>query len=270
MDNILTEELISKAIQIVKQTGNYIKAELGEVTGEQIEEKELNSLVSYVDKTAEEMLVPVLGELIPRCSFITEEETVDQTKKGTYTWIIDPLDGTSNFLHQIPYFAVSVALRKDDEVVFGVVYNIMQDECFHAQLGKGAFMNDRKISVSNTISLDKAILATGFPYSNEVNTNPLVECIRYWVKHARGIRRLGAAALDLCYVACGRLDFYYETTINIWDIAAGVIIVKEAGGEVTDFFGEDDYFDKKMVIASNSKFHGEINQVIKNAYENYS
>lgn len=266
MDNNVSEEIISKAIQIVKEVGFYIKEELGKVQDRDIEEKELNSLVSYVDKTAEEKLVPVLADLIPGCSFITEEETVDQTGGGNYEWIIDPLDGTSNFLHQIPYFAVSVALRKEDEVVFGVVYNIMHDECFHAQKGKGAYMNDRKIHVSKTVSLDKAILATGFPYSNEVNTDPLVECIRYWTKNARGIRRLGAAALDLCYVACGRLDFYYETTINIWDIAAGVIIVQEAGGSISDFHGEDDYFDKKMVIASNGQFHEEIKSVIDQCY----
>jgi len=267
MENKVTDEIISQTIQIVKEVGIYIKKELGKVKDGEIEEKELNSLVSYVDKTAEEKLVPVLAKLIPGCSFITEEGTVEQAGEGEYQWIIDPLDGTSNFLHQIPYFAVSVALRKGNEVVFGVVYNIMQDECFHAQRGKGAYMNDKKISVSKTAQLDKAILATGFPYSNEVNTDPLVECIRYWIKHARGIRRLGAAALDLCYVACGRLDFYYETTINIWDIAAGVIIVEEAGGTISDFYGEDDYFDKKMVIASNGSFHEEIKTVISRCYE---
>ena len=269
MDNNVSEEVISKTLQIVKEVGNYIKEELGKVQDGQIEEKDLNSLVSYVDKTAEEKLVPVLRGLIPDCSFITEEETVEQQGTGTYTWIIDPLDGTNNFLHQIPYFAVSVALRKGKEIVFGVVYDIMRDDCFHAQKGKGAYTNDRKISVSKIKTLDKSILATGFPYSNEVNTEPLIECIRYWTKNARGIRRLGAAALDLCYVACGRLDFYYERTINIWDIAAGVLIVAEAGGQVTDFYGEDEYFDKKMVIASNGSFHDEIKQVITDAYEKY-
>lgn len=266
MDNGVSPEIISKAIQIVKEVGNYIKGELEKVQAGDIEEKELNSLVSYVDKTAEEKLVPVLADLIPGCSFITEEGTVEQAGAGDYQWVIDPLDGTTNFLHQIPYFAVSVALRQGDEVVFGVVYNIMQDECFHAQRGKGAFMNDRKISVSKTDRLDRAILATGFPYSNEENTDPLIECVRYWIKNARGIRRLGAAALDLCFVACGRLDFYYETTINIWDIAAGVIIVEEAGGRITDFYGGDDYFDKKMVIGSNGQFHDEIKSVINNCY----
>lgn len=266
MDNSVSEEIISKALQIVKEVGVYIKEELGKVRVGDIEEKELNSLVSYVDKTAEEKLVPVLSSLIPGCSFITEEGTVEQSGAGEYQWIIDPLDGTSNFLHQIPYFAVSVALRKNGEVVFGVVYNIMQDECFYAHKGKGAFMNDQPISVSKTKTIDKAILATGFPYSNEVNTDPLVECIRHWIKNARGIRRLGAAALDLCFVACGRLDFYYEMTINIWDIAAGVIIVEEAGGTITDFYGGKDYFDKKMVIASNSNFHEQIKSVIIEKY----
>ena len=266
MDNSISSEIISQALQIVKEVGKYIKEELGKVSDRDIEEKELNSLVSYVDKTAEEKLVPVLSSLIPGCGFITEEETTTELGDGEYTWIIDPLDGTTNFLQQIPYFAVSVALRKHDEIVFGVVYNIMQDECFHALKGKGAFMNDKPIRVSKTTSMNKAILATGFPYSKELDTEPLITCIRYWTKNARGIRRLGAAALDLCFVACGRLDFYYEYTINIWDIAAGVLIVKEAGGSISDFMGGTDYFDKKMVIASNGNFHNAIQSVVSDAY----
>ena len=266
MDNTVSEEIISKALQIVKEVGLYIKEELGKVKAGDIEEKELNSLVSYVDKTAEEKLVPVLSSLIPGAGFITEEETTTETGDGEYEWIIDPLDGTTNFLQQIPYFGVSVALRKSGDVIFGVVYNVMQDECFHAQKGKGAYMNDQPIHVSKTEVLGKAILATGFPYSKEHNLDPLIGCIKHWTKHARGIRRLGAAALDLCFVACGRLDFYYETTINIWDIAAGAIIVQEAGGKISDFDGGEDYFDRKMIISSNGKLHDEVQSVISNAY----
>lgn len=266
MNNNISEDIISEAIKIVKEVGLYIKEELGKVSSGDIEEKELNSLVSYVDKTAEEKLVAVLSQLISGCGFITEEETTTEAGDGEYEWIIDPLDGTTNFLQQIPYFAVSVALRRKDEVIFGVVYNVMQDECFHAQKGKGAYLNDRQIQVSKTDELSKAMLATGFPYSKEHNMEPLINCIKHWTKNARGIRRLGAAALDLCFVACGRLDFYYEITINIWDIAAGAIIVEEAGGTISDFDGGDDYFDKKMIISSNGKLHDEVQSVISSAY----
>lgn len=266
MDNSISSEIISQSLQIVIEVGKYIKEELGKVSDREIEEKELNSLVSYVDKTAEEKLVPVLSNIIPGCGFITEEETTTELGDGEYTWIIDPLDGTTNFLQQIPYFAVSVALQRNDDIVFGVVYNIMHDECFHAVKGRGAFMNGNPIHISKTQSLDKAILATGFPYAKELDMEPLITCVRYWTKHARGIRRLGAAALDLCFVACGRLDFYYEYTINIWDIAAGVLIVEEAGGSVSDFMGGNDYFDNKMVIASNGNFHHSIQAVISDAF----
>jgi len=120
--------------------------------------------------------------------------------------------------------------------------------------------------VSKTSELQKAMLATGFPYSKEHNMDPLIDCIKYWTKHARGIRRLGAAALDLCFVACGRLDFYYEITINIWDIAAGALIVEEAGGTVSDFDGKDDYFERKMIIASNGILHDKIQSVVGHAH----
>lgn len=260
MDNLLDE-----IIKLAKSVGHYIKEELERVSEQDIEEKELNSLVSYVDKNAEIKLVARLKELIPDSSFITEEQTVEQSE-GEYQWILDPLDGTNNFLHKIPHFAVSIALREKGEMKIGVVYHIMQDECFYASKGGGAFLNDKAIKVSQVMTLEQSLIATGFPYANNLNTEPLIDCIRHWIKNTRGVRRFGAAALDLCFVACGRIDCYYETAINIWDIAAGVLIVEEAGGQVTDLVGGDDHLMSGSLISSNTLIHDQVQEVINKSY----
>lgn len=244
-----------------ESAADFIRAELYKVKKEQIITKELNSLVSYVDKTAEDIIVKQLSEIIPEAGFITEEDTVDQTDRE-YVWIIDPLDGTSNFLHKIPHFAVSIALRHGDDTVLGVVYDVMRSECFSAIRGRGAYMNEHKITVSPVTSLSNAMMATGFPYASSYDFKPLVDTLQYWFQHARGIRRFGAAALDLCFVAAGRIDAYYESKLHIWDIAAGVIIVQEAGGIVSDYFGGDTYKEGTQIVATNANLHDKVISVL--------
>ena len=244
------ETLCQKSCEIVKQVGSFIKQELGKVSAEAIETKSLNSLVSYVDKTAEEQLVDGLGALIPGSTFLTEEETVEQ-KDGEFQWIIDPLDGTTNFLHQLPFFAISVALRHHEETVIGIVLEVNRDECFYAWKGGGAFLNDQKISVSDSKTLGDSLIATGFPYYDYERIQASLKTLQFFMKNTRGIRRFGSAALDLVYVACGRFDAFYEYSLNAWDVAGGAIIVKEAGGIVSDFNGGDDYLFGKEIIAVN-------------------
>lgn len=246
---------------IVADTAAYIRKELGEVQDDHVEEKELNSLVSYVDKTAESMLVETLSTLLPKAGFITEEETEDDTDQD-WTWIIDPLDGTTNFLYQIPYFCVSVALQKGDEVVMGIVHDVMHDQQFFAAKGEGATVNEQPIHVTAKENLADILVATGFPYNNDYNMDSLTTIVKNFLKRARGIRRLGAAALDLCFVAAGRLGAYYETSLNAWDVAAGALIVKEAGGLVTDFEGGDDYLFGSNIVACPEHFHKEILEII--------
>ena len=173
------------------------------------------------------------------------------------------MDGTTNFLQQIPHFAVSIALRVAGQLQIGVVYDVMREQCFHAVKGNGAFCDHSAISVSNSKSLDEFIIATGFPYSNSLNFKALLNILEYWMRNARGIRRFGSAALDLCFVAVGRLDCYYESTLNVWDVAAGILIVEEAGGKLSDYQGGNNFGKGAEVVASNGHMHDEIIEAIK-------
>jgi myo-inositol-1(or 4)-monophosphatase len=254
------KKLCELSIPIVRAVGSFIRQELGKVSNEQIEIKERNSLVSYVDKEAEKQLVVGLKTVL-----ITEEGTVEQGGASAL-WIIDPLDGTSNFLHNIPHFAVSVGLQIDGILRVGVVLDVMREECFYAWEGGGAFLNNAPISISSTFGVDKSIIGTGFPY-DPVHVRPLMDTLEYFVTHGRGIRRMGAAALDLAYVACGRLDAYYESTLHSWDIAGGALIVKEAGGVVSDFDGGETYLDSGRIIVANAALHKEVQSILSDNFD---
>lgn len=269
MSAVQLNEIRDEVIRISHEVAAFIKAELENVKAQDIVVKDLNSLVSYVDETAERMFVEKLGSLIPEATFITEEETVDP-ESSALTWIIDPLDGTNNFLHKIPHFATSVALQQDRDIVIGVVVDVMKDETFSATRGGGSFLNNVPITVSQIDSTAEALLAVGFPYANDFDHDKLIEILMHWLKNSRGIRRQGAAALDLCYVAAGRYDVYYELTLNAWDVAAGALIVEEAGGKVSDFLGEDNYLFGKELVASNTKMHTEVLSIIRNSYSDRS
>jgi len=255
-------ELCEEVKALSAEAALFIREELEKVTSGDIKTKDHNSLVTYVDQTAERMIVKRLTELLPDSSFITEEETVEQTESDQ-VWIIDPLDGTTNFLQHIPHFAVSIALRVSGQLQIGVVYDVMREQCFHAVKGGGAFCDGSAIHVSDKKSIDEFMLATGFPYSNSLNFKPLLHILEYWMKNARGIRRFGAAALDLCFVAAGRLDCYYESTLNVWDVAAGILIVEEAGGKLSDYKGGIEFGMGAEVVASNGQMHDAIIEVLR-------
>ncbi|MFN8436531.1 MAG: inositol monophosphatase family protein [Cytophagales bacterium] len=203
------------------------------------ENKGSNELVSYVDKESEKMLVKGLEEILPEAGFITEEGTINKTNPNL-TWIIDPLDGTTNFMHQLPIYAISVALKHNNEIVVGVVHELNKDECFHASKGNGAFCNQKKISISKATKISDSLVVTGFPYSMDDKADQYMKVIRDFQLSTHGVRRLGSAATDMAYVACGRLDGYFEFNIKIWDIAAGICILNESGGKTTDFHGDLD------------------------------
>ncbi len=245
------QDLMHQCIELIKSCGHFIKAQMHNVSQSDIIEKEKHSLVSYVDIEAEKMLVSGLKSLLPEAGFITEEGTQQYIKEIPAYWIIDPLDGTTNFLKSIPVFSVSVALVVQNQIEIGIVHNIMQDECFYASLGGGAFLNGKKISVSSVDTLEDSVLATGFPYARKTIPQ-LVELLQQVLMTARGVRRLGSAAIDLAYTACGRFDGYYETRLNPWDTAAGILLVREAGGKVSDFHSNESALWKKHhIIAAN-------------------
>lgn len=248
------EWTIRQAINLVKSVGLYIRTESHKFTASDIEEKGLHDLVSYVDKEAERRLTEELAKIIPGSGFIAEENP-SLSRSENFNWIIDPLDGTTNFIHGVPVFSVSVALEYQNELIAGIVYEINRDECFYAMKDSPAFLNNKQIKVSSTTSFDKALLATGFPYNDYSRLNSYLDLFTDLMKTTRGIRRLGSAAVDLAYVACGRFDIFFEYSLNPWDVAAGAYIVKQAGGTVSNFQNEDNFLFEKEIIASNRLMH---------------
>ena len=238
---------------------------MGQVSNGSIETKSLNSLVSYVDKTAELRLVEGLEPLLPDAVFLTEEETVVQGK-GKLRWIIDPLDGTTNFLHQLPFFAISVALEQQGEIVLGIVYEINRQECFYAWKQGGAFLNGRPIQTSSAAGFADCIVATGFPYHDYSRQEAYLRVLGHFMQNTRGIRRFGSAALDLAFVACGRFDFFFEYSLNAWDVAAGAFLVQEAGGKVSDFSGGNNYLFGREIIACAAGLHQEGLRILRESW----
>jgi myo-inositol-1(or 4)-monophosphatase len=245
------QKLCQDVCLLTKKVGVFIKEQQEQFSSAKIEVKGKNDFVSYVDKTAEKKLVEGLSTLLPEAGFIAEEGT--STKKGEhYNWIIDPLDGTTNFIHGLPCFAISIALMRDNRLVMGIIYEINLDECFYAWEGSKAYLNGKEISVSANSTLASSLLATGFPYYDYQRMDEYMELFKYFMKNTRGLRRLGSAATDLAYVACGRFEGFYEYSLQPWDVAAGAFIVQQAGGKVTDFKGGDGYIFGKEIVAGNA------------------
>jgi myo-inositol-1(or 4)-monophosphatase len=231
------------------------------------ESKGLNNFVTYVDKGSEKMLIEKLAPLIPEAGFIAEEGT--SVKKGLkYNWIIDPLDGTTNFLHNVRPYAISIGLMKDDEVIAGVVHEVSGNETFTAWKDGGAWLNGRRIHVSDTPILSGSLVATGFPYNLFDRLTPYMNLLTYLVKNTHGVRRLGSASIDLAYVACGRFDLFFEYDLKIWDIAAGILLVREAGGKFSDFSGNMTGLSGDETLASNALIYYEILEIIGNFMKN--
>lgn len=256
------ELLCNKVISIVKLTGNFIRKEAMQFDANKIEYKGLNDMVSYVDKTAEQKLVQNLEKLIPDAGFITEEKTISREGK-IYKWIIDPLDGTTNFIHGIPAYGISVALYEDGLAVIGVVYELNRGEMFYSFKGGSAFMNKKEIQVSVNPDLKSSLLATGFPYYQFDKQPQYLKLLEEMMQKSHGVRRIGAAAIDLVYTACGRFDAFFEYNLQQWDFAAGCFIVQQAGGEVFDFSGGSDFFNKREILATNGKLTEEMLEAMK-------
>jgi len=252
LENLVTVEELSKEV------GSFLKNEQDSILEADIEFKgRTNDLVSRADKEAETLFVEALEQLIPEAGFIAEEGT--STRKGDrFNWIIDPLDGTTNYLYGIPCYCTSVALIDGDELVLGVIYDPERNECFSAVKGQGAKLNGEPIHVSRQANLSKSLIATGFPYDNRGRQREYLDILEKVNRNTRGIRRLGSAALDLAYVACGRFDAFYEYGLNPWDCAAGALIIKEAGGQVSDFKGEENYLFGSSILSTNGKIYSDM------------
>jgi len=245
------DSILENVKQLAREVSVFIKTESGSFDTEKIEYKGINDLVSYVDKESEKRLIQGLEKILPEAGFIAEEGT--SKKVGVnYQWIIDPLDGTTNFTHGLPVFAISIALARGNELVLGLVHEINRDEVFFAVEGGKAYCNEKEIRVSPIDSLSKSLLATGFPYFNFDKMPEYLSALKDFMQHTHGLRRMGSAAVDLAYVACGRFEGFFEYNLNAWDVAAGAFIVQQAGGKVSDFSGGDNYlFGREIVAAGN-------------------
>ena len=261
------ELLCSQVIAIARMTGNFIRKESMNFNTNAIEFKGLNDLVSYVDKTAEQHLVTNLSQLIPNAGFTTEEDTPDSIGK-TYNWIIDPLDGTTNFIHGIPTYSISIALYEEDKPVLGVVYEINRGEMFYSYKDAPAYLNNKEIRVSKRNLLADSLLATGFPYYQFEKQPQYMLLLAELMQKTHGLRRIGSAAVDLAYVACGRFDAFFEYNLNSYDVAGGAYLVQQAGGRVMNFSGGDEFINQREMLATNGLVDQEILAAIQRHFNN--
>ena len=257
---MLSTEQLQKIEELVKEVGAFQIREQLIINSSQIVEKSLNQLVSYVDIESEKMLVKGLGLITPTAGFLTEEDTATYKEEDLF-WIIDPVDGTTNYLFGHRQFAISIALYKNNKAVYGNVYVPRDGEMFTAT-PKGAFLNHAPISVSKRSNLSDSLIATGFPYYNFKELEAYIDVLKELMKETKGLRRMGSAAIDLAYTACGRFDAFFELNLSPWDVAAGAYIIQQAGGNVTDFSGGSDYVFGNSILAGNPPIKKSVEQII--------
>ncbi|UBM61299.1 inositol monophosphatase [Candidatus Sulfidibacterium hydrothermale] len=250
------EKMTQQVVSLCQTVGKMIRDEVNRLDEQDVEYKGVHNLVTYVDKKSEEILIKELKKLLPEAGFIAEED--DKLARGSrFNWIVDPLDGTTNFIHKIPLYSISIALNDGEETILGVVHEINLEESFYAWKNGPALLNGKEIRVTDTEILDKSLIATGFPYYDYSKLDPYLDLFKDLMQSSRGVRRLGSAAVDLAYVAAGRFELFYEYGLNPWDVAAGALIVKQAGGQITRFNGDGDYVFGKEIVASNTRVHNE-------------
>ena len=255
--------MLNIGIRAARAAGNVITRNMDRVDTLQIDEKGRNDFVSEVDKAAEAEIIGVLKKAYPVHSILGEESGLVGSADAEYQWVVDPLDGTTNFLHGYPYFSVSIALLHKNRAEQAIVYNPVSQELFTATRGDGAWLDSKRLRVSKTNRLDKALLGTGFPYRPGQDLDFYQRTLRHYTEKSGGIRRAGSAALDLAAVAAGRLDGVWLVGLNAWDVAAGGLIIREAGGLLNDFSGGDNWMDGGEVLAGTPKVHHEMLQVMK-------
>jgi len=264
--DVFYRSITERVIELSKKVASYIEKESLDFSLDTVETKSKNDFVSYVDQEAERQIVKVLKEIMPEAGFVTEEGTAVEHGED-YLWIIDPLDGTTNFIHASTPYAISIALTYKQEPVVGVIYEITRNEIFYAWKGSKAYLNGKEIQVSRTDKLSEALIVCGRPHHYMDRYPELLNSVDYFMKNTHGLRLSGSAASDLAYVACGRYDGRFEFNLKPWDIAAGVLIIQQAGGFISDFKGGNDYFKNGSVLASNKGIFEEFKTVIGGLFE---
>jgi myo-inositol-1(or 4)-monophosphatase len=264
MKNDQLNKLTTDVCTIARETGTFLLEEKSKLRSEDILSKGLHDYVTYVDKTSEARIIEKLTAILPEAGFIAEESPGLERKQ--LSWVIDPLDGTTNFIHGVPLFSISIALIDGDEIILGVVHEPNANECFYTWKGAPSYLNGADIHVSGTEKVFGSLMATGFPYYDYSRLDAYLRLFAYLMKNSHGVRRLGSAAADLAYVACGRYDGFYEYGLRPWDVAAGSLLVQNAGGRVSDFSGKENYIFGKEIIAMNGKNFEEFLEVMKREF----
>ena len=253
--------MLNIAVRAARNAGDLIQRSSENISQLTISKKSKNDFVSEVDRMAEQEIIQVIKYAYPDHSILAEES--GEHKGNEFTWVIDPLDGTTNYLHGYPQYAVSIALKNKGKTEVGVIYDPLRDELFTAEKGGGAMLNNRKIRVSKQTDLSTALIGTGFPFKFPQHLDAYLNMFKTLTPATAGIRRAGSAALDLAYLATGRLDGFWEIGLKEWDMAAGILLVQEAGGVVTDFSFDDQYVQSGNIITGNPKMHQAIYQAIQ-------
>ncbi|MDX2220989.1 MAG: inositol monophosphatase family protein [Burkholderiales bacterium] len=243
--------MLNIAVKAARRAGSVINRASFDIDKLTITRKQHNDFVTEVDQAAEQAVIRTIAEAYPDHAFLAEES--GQTGTSEHVWIIDPLDGTTNFLHGLPQYCVSIALQSKGVLTHAVVFDPNRNELFTATKGAGAFLNERRIRVSKRIKMEEALIGTGFPFRQNSDIDEYLKAFKAVALNSAGLRRPGSAALDLAYVACGRYDGFWEMGLSPWDMAAGALLVREAGGLVTDFDGGDQYLDKGRIVAATPK-----------------
>lgn len=255
-----------QVVDIAKASGVFVKNEINRFSNDDIESKGAHDFVTYVDKTSEKKIIEALRNILPEAGFIAEESG-DLKPAENFNWVIDPLDGTTNFIHHLPLYSISIALMEGSEIISGVIFEPNLNECFYAWKGSPAFLNKNIINVSKPGTVQGSLFATGFPYYDYSKLDNYLELFKFLLKNSHGIRRMGSAAVDLAYVACGRFDGFYEYSLHPWDVAAGALIVRQAGGIVSDFSGTENYVFGKEIVATNSNVNNEFMSCVKRFFD---
>jgi myo-inositol-1(or 4)-monophosphatase len=248
--------------EAARKTARTLRRDFGEVEQLQVSNKGPSDFVSAADLKAEKTLRAELAKARPRFGFLMEETGEIAGEDGKHRWIIDPIDGTTNFLHGIPHFAISIGLEMEGEIIAGLVYNPIVEEVFYAEKGQGAFLNDKRLRVSSRNRMSESVIATGIPFHGRPGHEPFLQQLGRVMQSVAGVRRMGSASLDLAYVAAGRYEGFWETGLQPWDIAAGILLVREAGGYVTDFKGGKDVLHSGNVVAANPKLHKDLLELV--------
>ncbi len=256
--------MLNFAIDTAKEAGSILMKHFGKISTYNKKSSDID-LVTIADTQSEKYIIDKIKSTFPKHDIIAEEsDLINNSSK--YRWVVDPLDGTTNFIHNLPIFAVSIGLQYNKETIIGVVYNPAVDKCFYAEKNKGAKLNSEYINVSSTNTLSKSLLVTGFPYIHDARYEKGFDLFKKFYSKTQGVRRLGAAALDFCFVAMGRFEGFWEFGLQPWDVCAGEIIVKEAGGKTSDWDNSPTPFSGERILASNGHIHSNMLEILPNNF----